>query len=120
MAVGSFSSRYPCPTNHSPISISTIAPARDDYFKIPVQYHVAETQNLAQVALEAGNSPQMIFKHYRELVRPADAKTRFALAPGGEEKVIVSRKPDGDGQKALSGQESEVRSPESEECAKAA
>ncbi len=81
---------------------------------------MAETQNVAQVALEAGNSPQMIFKHYRELVRPADAKTWFALAPGGEEKVIVSRKPDGDGQKALSGQESEVRSPESEECAKAA
>src|SRR2546428_12610132 len=57
-----------------------------------LSYRVAETQNVAQVALEAGNSPQMIFKHYRELVRPADAKTRFALAPGGEEKVIVSRK----------------------------
>ena len=75
---------------------------------------------MAQVALEAGNSPQMIFKHYRELVHPADAKTWFALTRGGEEKVIVSRKPDGDRQKALSGQESEVRSPESEECAKAA
>ena len=41
-----------------------------------------------QVALEAGNSPQMIFLHYRELVRPADAKTWFSLAPGKSGKVI--------------------------------
>jgi hypothetical protein len=40
---------------------------------------VADIQNVAQVALEAGNSPQMIFKHYRELVRPAAAKEWFAL-----------------------------------------
>ena len=39
-----------------------------------ISYRVAETQNVNQVALEAGNSPQMIFRHYRELVRPADAK----------------------------------------------
>ncbi|MEK7675825.1 MAG: hypothetical protein AAB676_08340 [Verrucomicrobiota bacterium] len=38
------------------------------------------------------NSPQMIFKHYRELVRPAEAKTWFALTPGGEEKVIEAPK----------------------------
>jgi len=38
-------------------------------------YRVAETQDVAKVSLEAGNSPQMISKHYRELVRPADAKT---------------------------------------------
>ena len=75
---------------------------------------------MAQVALEAGNSPQMIFKHYRELVRPADAKTRFALAPGGEEKVIVSRKPDGGGQKAERGQKSGVGSQDSDERTKAA
>jgi len=42
---------------------------------------------VAQVALEAGNSPQMIFKHYRELVRPADAKTWFSIAPEQEGKV---------------------------------
>jgi len=35
-----------------------------------ISYRVAETQKVAQVALEAGNSPQMIFQHYRELVRP--------------------------------------------------
>ena len=40
-----------------------------------------QSRNLAQVALEAGNSPQMIFKHYRELVRPKEAETWFAIVP---------------------------------------
>ena len=39
-----------------------------------ISYRVAQTQNVAQVALEAGNSPGMIFKHYHELVRPDAAK----------------------------------------------
>lgn len=46
-----------------------------------ISYRLAEIQNAAQVALEAGNSPQMIFKHYRELVRPAEAKKWFAIVP---------------------------------------
>jgi len=46
-----------------------------------ISYRVAQIQNVAQVALEAGNSPQMIFQHYRELVRPADAAKWFALEP---------------------------------------
>jgi len=46
-----------------------------------ISYRVADIQNVAQVALEAGNSPQMIFKHYRELVRPAEAKAWFAISP---------------------------------------
>jgi len=54
-----------------------------------ISYRVADIQNVAQVALEAGNSPQMIFKHYRELVRPADAAKWFGIAPGGVEKVIA-------------------------------
>lgn len=36
---------------------------------------------MAQVALEAGNSPRMIFQHYRELVTPQDAKAWFAITP---------------------------------------
>jgi integrase len=54
-----------------------------------ISYRVADIQNVAQVALEAGNSPQMIFKHYRELVRPAEAKAWFAIEPN---KNIVSAK----------------------------
>jgi integrase len=46
-----------------------------------ISYRVAQTQNVAQVALEAGNSPQMIFQHYRELVQPDAAKEWFAIAP---------------------------------------
>ena len=49
-----------------------------------ISYRVAEVQNVAQVALEAGNSPQMIFKHYRELVRPEAAKAWFGLMPVGK------------------------------------
>ena len=46
-----------------------------------ISYRVADIQNVAQVALEAGNSPGMIFGHYRELVTADDAKTWFAIAP---------------------------------------
>ncbi len=49
-----------------------------------ISYRVAAIQNVAQVALEAGNSPQMIFRHYRELVRPADAVKWFAIMPLGD------------------------------------
>ena len=46
-----------------------------------ISYRVADIQNVAQVALEAGNSPAMIFGHYRELVTPDDAKKWFAITP---------------------------------------
>ncbi len=49
-----------------------------------ISYRVAEVKNVAEVALEAGNSPQMIFKHYRELVRPEAAKAWFGLMPAGK------------------------------------
>lgn len=44
-------------------------------------YRLAGIQNAAQVALEAGNSPAMIFRHYRELVRLADALKYFSVKP---------------------------------------
>lgn len=44
-------------------------------------YRLAQTQNAAQVALECGNSPQMVFRHYRELVKPADAQSWFEVKP---------------------------------------
>lgn len=46
-----------------------------------ISYRVADIQNVAQVALEAGNSPGMIFGHYRELVTAEDAKKWFATTP---------------------------------------
>ncbi len=46
-----------------------------------ISYRVATVKNVDQVALEAGNSPEMIFQHYRELVRPTAAKAWFAITP---------------------------------------
>jgi len=51
-----------------------------------ISYRVAQTKNVAQVALEAGNSPGMIFKHYRELVSEADGKQWFAIGPKGKSR----------------------------------
>jgi integrase len=44
-------------------------------------YRLAEIQNAAQVSLEMGNSPAKLFKHYRELVTPDQAKEWFAIVP---------------------------------------
>jgi integrase len=46
-----------------------------------ISYRVASIKNVAQVALEAGNSPQMIFSNYRELVTEQDAAKWFSLSP---------------------------------------
>jgi integrase len=46
-----------------------------------ISYRVADVQNVAQVALEAGNSPAMIFAHYREVVDAGTAKAWFGIAP---------------------------------------
>ncbi len=53
-----------------------------------ISYRVADIQNVAQVALEAGNSPQIIFKNYRELVRPAEAKAWFGIEPDQAVNVV--------------------------------
>lgn len=55
-----------------------------------ISYRVAAIQNVAQVALEAGNSPQMIFRHYRELVRPTDAVKWFFITPEKPANVIAA------------------------------
>ena len=49
-----------------------------------ISYRVSQSKNVAQVALEAGNSPGMIFKHYHELVQPDAAKAWFAIVPAGK------------------------------------
>ncbi|MBU6400203.1 MAG: site-specific integrase [Verrucomicrobia bacterium] len=53
-----------------------------------ISYRVAQTQNVGQVALEAGNSPKMIFRHYRELVTPEEAKAWFAIQPHQAANVV--------------------------------
>ncbi len=46
-----------------------------------ISYRVADIQNVPQVALEAGNSVQMIHRHYRELVTQEQAKQWFNILP---------------------------------------
>jgi integrase len=44
-------------------------------------YHLAKHKDAARLALLMGNSPQVIFAHYREVVRPADAERYWAIVP---------------------------------------
>jgi integrase len=46
-----------------------------------ISYRLAEIQDVNRVALEAGNSPQMIFRHYRELATPQQANSWFEIVP---------------------------------------
>jgi integrase len=51
-------------------------------------YHLARFHDAARLALEMGNSPAMIFKHYRELVKPKDAVRYWEIMPPTSKKVI--------------------------------
>src|SRR5262249_39216252 len=53
-----------------------------------ISYRLAELQDVNRVALEAGNSPQIIFRHYRELVTPEQARTWFSIAPEAAPNVV--------------------------------
>lgn len=53
-------------------------------------YRLAVTKSAAQVSLEAGNSPKMLFENYRELVTEKAAKDYFGILP--EEKGIKGSK----------------------------
>ncbi len=44
-------------------------------------YRLAQTQDAAKVSLEAGNSPTMLFRHYRALATPDDAAKWFSIRP---------------------------------------
>jgi integrase len=46
-----------------------------------ISYRLAILHDTARVALEAGNSPAVIFAHYRELVTPEEAKAWFEVKP---------------------------------------
>lgn len=46
-----------------------------------ISYRIAIVQSADQVALEAGNSASIIFKHYRELTTPEIAEKWFGILP---------------------------------------
>jgi integrase len=57
-----------------------------------ISYRLASIQNAAQVALEAGNSPGVVFRHYRELVKPDTANAWFAVSPKAPANVLTMPK----------------------------
>jgi hypothetical protein len=54
-----------------------------------ISYRLADIKDIGQVALEAGNSPQMIFKHYRQLVTETQAREWFKVCPPREAENVV-------------------------------
>jgi integrase len=54
-----------------------------------ISYRLAVIKDVGQVSLEAGNSPGMVFKHYRQLVRESEAKAWFSITPPTSAENIV-------------------------------
>jgi integrase len=52
-------------------------------------YHLAQFNDAAKLALEMGNSPATIFRHYRQLVKPKQAALYWKIAPAVAGKKIV-------------------------------
>jgi hypothetical protein len=52
-------------------------------------YRLAQCHDAARVSLEMGNSPQMVFAHYREIVRAKHAALYWELAPSDLESKVV-------------------------------
>lgn len=46
-----------------------------------ISYRVSLTGDVARTSLEAGNSPKMIFRHYREIVDEESAQAWFGILP---------------------------------------
>ena len=55
-------------------------------------YRLAQCADAARVSLEMGNSPQMVFAHYRELVNPTDAERYWKIVPPDQNRKIIRRK----------------------------
>ncbi|MFN0069670.1 MAG: tyrosine recombinase XerC [Limisphaerales bacterium] len=54
-----------------------------------ISARVAVVKNVNEVALEAGNSPQIIFANYRELMTPAQAEAWFGVMPSRPANVVA-------------------------------
>jgi integrase len=57
-----------------------------------ITYRLAEKKDVAAVALEAGNSPTMIFRHYRELATEAEAAEWFSIVSAKAANNIIRMK----------------------------
>jgi integrase len=52
-------------------------------------YHLAQFNDAARLALEMGNSPAAIFRHYRQLVKPKQAERYWKIAPAVAGKKVI-------------------------------
>jgi len=72
--------------------------AREAGFNLPencfrhsfISHRVAQTGNVAETALESGNSPTIIFQHYRELFAKADGEAWFCIRPTNTADKLVA------------------------------
>ena len=53
-----------------------------------ISYRMAMVKDANQVALEAGNSPDIIFRNYLELVTQTQARNWFGVEPETKGKMI--------------------------------
>ncbi|HEY5911506.1 MAG TPA: hypothetical protein VJA21_12975 [Verrucomicrobiae bacterium] len=60
-----------------------------------ISYRVADVKDVAEVSLEAGNSPEIIFQHYRELVTGERAKEWFGITPAVIKAEVQQLKEEG-------------------------
>ncbi len=51
-------------------------------------YRLPMITDVARLALEMGNSPAMVFKHYREIVKPALAKRYWEISPTKAKNIV--------------------------------
>ena len=52
-------------------------------------YHLAQFNDAAKLALEMGNSPATIFRHYRQLVKPKEAGRYWKIVPAVAGKKVI-------------------------------
>jgi integrase len=52
-------------------------------------YHLARFNDAAKLALEMGNSPATIFRHYRQLVKPKQAERYWKITPAVAGKKVI-------------------------------
>ena len=72
------SSVRPRALTRSGLSVSAPHGARHSW----CSYHLAQGQNAARTALEAGHDESVLFSHYRALVTPSAAREYWAIVPG--------------------------------------
>src|SRR5204862_1793404 len=58
-------------------------------------YRIAQCHDAARVALEMGNSAQMLFRNYRQLVDERDAETWFGIVPAKAVPNVVQMRTPG-------------------------